>query len=205
MSLRVLVVATLVLSLAAPASAKPAQPPIAVGTEVWLGLPSDGDVALSRLAGLQCKAATKLVYNADGTVAGSVTCGSATIKAKRLTLETQRERFDRTAQTALAELPRPMTDARVPSGPVTIYEIGVNDPLVARSRELVGSFCSVTRPLVLGAGGYYDGQLTCGSRRFTFAEIKVVAGEVELNPLMMHLLNDNRPGDAGNGGSNLGR
>src|SRR5688572_5675145 len=72
---------------AALAQPAPANKPIAAGTRVTLARPAEVDEVLLRLVGLECSAATKLHKNADGTYDGSLTCGSVTLKAKRLTLD----------------------------------------------------------------------------------------------------------------------
>lgn len=171
--MKTILAATMLLLATVSARAQSAPKPVPVGTPVTIAAPTDSDDVLLRLVGLQCKAATKLVPNKDGTFDGSITCGSITLKGKRLTLGN--------AAPPAPDLPKPptaMTDPRVESGVVTILGIGPNDLFLARSGELVGKVCNVTKPLVRDAKGFYAGELTCGANRYYFAQVSVASGAV---------------------------
>lgn len=159
---------------AAHAQPAPAPKPVPIGTAVTIATPADNEAVLSRLVGLQCKAATKLVPNKDGTFDGTITCGEITLKGKRLALGN--------AAPPAPEVPKPppeMTDARVESGVVTILGIGPSDLFLARAGELVGKVCNVTKPLVRDTkNGFYAGELTCGTNRYYFAQVSVASGAV---------------------------
>jgi len=173
-----LLTASLLFSIAAPAGAQSAPlKPIPIGTPVTLARPTDLDEVLLRLVGVQCVAASKLNRNADGTFDGTLTCGSVTIKGKRLAID---HRDGGTMTPAVSGPAVPMIDAKVASGQVTVLAIGAKDLFASRAGELVGQVCNVTKPLTRDAEGYYAGELTCGTNRFYFAQVKVASGAVTL-------------------------
>lgn len=141
---------------------------IAAGAKVTLGSPTDGDDVLKRLVGVQCVAATKLTRNADGSYNGSVTCGAVTLKSKRFALGDGGP-----VALILGGNSVPATDAKIASGAVIITGIGAGDLFAARSAELVGKLCSITKTLTRDAQDFYAGELMCGKDRFYFAEVQV--------------------------------
>jgi len=173
---------TLVALATAPSPAvaqapRPLAKTLAVGTQVTLARPTDLDEVLLRLIGVQCKVASKLTRNADGTWDGQLDCGSVSIKGRRLAIDAP----------GLADTgPRPpepthlATEPRIDGGEVTIAAIGPGDLFVKRERELVGKVCRVTKPLTRGARGLYAGELTCGDNRYYFAEVAVAHGAVDV-------------------------
>lgn len=172
--LTALLVSTLTgVAFAQPAPIRRIEPlkPIAAGTPVTLGRPSDADEVLLRLVGVSCVAATKLVRNADGSFNGSVTCGAVTLKAKRLAIDPSEVGGRNNAPGPMA--PVPLTAQRITSGEVTILAIGANDLFVSRAGELVGKVCTVSKPLNRDARGYYAGEVMCGKDRYYFAEVQL--------------------------------
>ena len=162
------------LTSAAFAQAPPPLKPMAPGTPVTLGRPTDADEVLLRLVGVQCVAATRLARNADGSFDGGVTCGAVTLKAKRLAIETS-EVIGRGVTPGPGD-PVPLNDPKVTSGQVTILAIGDGDLFASRAGELVGKVCVVSMPLTRDARGYYAGEVKCGTDRYYFAEVKLAAG-----------------------------